>query len=187
MSGLAPGAVSLVFVAAFKLGKKVNDRKLKIFLTTVGAFVTLLVNGDKRVDKRNVAWIFPLLLICGGLVTLIESKVATKGDAKDFYSKKKKGWDVDESLDSAISHIGITKCVGALLVLVWAVTLGLITSARHFGWLEGNLIGLLFETFFRIGSIIYGGGQVVLPMLLTEVVEPGWVTKDQFYQVGSCG
>ena len=34
---------------------------------------------------------------------------------------------------------------------------------------------------YRIGSLIFGGGQVVLPMLQTEVV-PSWMTKDQFLQ-----
>jgi hypothetical protein len=40
----------------------------------------------------------------------------------------------------------------------------------------------LAETFYRIGSTIYGGGQVVLPMLLNEVVDPGWVSEEQFFQ-----
>ena len=38
----------------------------------------------------------------------------------------------------------------------------------------------LFESFYRTGSLIFGGGQVVLPMLLTEVVDTGWVTEQQF-------
>ena len=39
----------------------------------------------------------------------------------------------------------------------------------------------IFEVMYRIGSIIFGGGQVVLPMLQDEVV-PAWMTKDQFLQ-----
>lgn len=35
--------------------------------------------------------------------------------------------------------------------------------------------------FFSIGSIIFGGGQVVLPMLQSEVV-PSWMSKDNFFQ-----
>jgi chromate transport protein ChrA len=27
-----------------------------------------------------------------------------------------------------------------------------------------------FETFYRIGSYIYGGGQVVLPLIIEQVV-----------------
>ena len=34
---------------------------------------------------------------------------------------------------------------------------------------------------YRIGSIIFGGGQVVLPMLQDEVV-PGWMSDNQFLQ-----
>jgi chromate transporter len=39
-----------------------------------------------------------------------------------------------------------------------------------------NVYLKIFETMYRIGSIIFGGGQVVLPMLQDEVV-PGWMTK----------
>jgi chromate transporter len=39
----------------------------------------------------------------------------------------------------------------------------------------------MFQTMYWIGSIIFGGGQVVLPLLQDEVV-PTWVTEDQFLQ-----
>lgn len=39
----------------------------------------------------------------------------------------------------------------------------------------------IFEIMYRIGSIIFGGGQVVLPMMQDEVV-PAWMTNDQFLQ-----
>jgi chromate transporter len=38
----------------------------------------------------------------------------------------------------------------------------------------------LFDTFFRVGSLVFGGGHVVLPLLQREVVPAGWVTNDQF-------
>ena len=40
----------------------------------------------------------------------------------------------------------------------------------------------IFELFFRVGSLIFGGGVVVLPMLQNEVVPKGWVTNEQFFQ-----
>jgi chromate transporter len=59
--------------------------------------------------------------------------------------------------------------------------------------LAGLLIGLpllrqvspghglaLFDSFFRVGSLVFGGGHVVLPLLRAEVVPPGWVTDEQF-------
>jgi chromate transporter len=38
----------------------------------------------------------------------------------------------------------------------------------------------LFDRFYRIGSLVFGGGHVVLPLIQREVVTPGWVTSDQF-------
>ena len=37
----------------------------------------------------------------------------------------------------------------------------------------------IFDVFYRVGSIVFGGGHVVLPMLEREVV-PGWMTADAF-------
>ncbi|GHO48932.1 hypothetical protein KSX_70950 [Ktedonospora formicarum] len=38
----------------------------------------------------------------------------------------------------------------------------------------------LFDMFFRVGSLVFGGGHVVLPLLQREVVPAGWVNNDQF-------
>lgn len=38
----------------------------------------------------------------------------------------------------------------------------------------------IFDSFFRTGSLVFGGGHVVLPLLQNEVVPPGWVTTDTF-------
>jgi chromate transporter len=38
----------------------------------------------------------------------------------------------------------------------------------------------VFDGFFRVGSLVFGGGHVVLPLLQAEVVGPGWVTNEQF-------
>ena len=38
----------------------------------------------------------------------------------------------------------------------------------------------LFEAFYRSGALVFGGGHVVLPLLHTTVVDPGWVTDDRF-------
>jgi chromate transporter len=38
----------------------------------------------------------------------------------------------------------------------------------------------VFDSFFRVGSLVFGGGHVVLPLLQTEVVGPGWISNEQF-------
>jgi chromate transporter len=38
----------------------------------------------------------------------------------------------------------------------------------------------VFDSFYRAGSLVFGGGHVVLPLLQAEVVPPGWVSTEQF-------
>jgi chromate transporter len=38
----------------------------------------------------------------------------------------------------------------------------------------------MFDSFYRAGSLVFGGGHVVLPLLEKEVVPTGWLTKEQF-------
>ncbi len=38
----------------------------------------------------------------------------------------------------------------------------------------------LFDAFYRSGSLVFGGGHVVLPLLQAEVVRPGWISESSF-------
>src|SRR5262245_58703196 len=38
----------------------------------------------------------------------------------------------------------------------------------------------VFDSFYRAGALVFGGGHVVLPLLQAGVVVPGWVTNEQF-------
>jgi len=38
----------------------------------------------------------------------------------------------------------------------------------------------VFDSFYRAGSLVFGGGHVVLPLLRAEVVPPGWIGDDTF-------
>ncbi len=49
------------------------------------------------------------------------------------------------------------------------------------------LVGLLdsdslriFDSYYRVGSLVFGGGHVVLPLLQEEVVSTGWVSEETF-------
>ena len=44
----------------------------------------------------------------------------------------------------------------------------------------GNKSLALFDSFYRSGALVFGGGHVVLPLLRAEVVPPGWITDDAF-------
>jgi chromate transporter len=38
----------------------------------------------------------------------------------------------------------------------------------------------MIDTFYRAGSLVFGGGHVVLPLLRSGVVPPGWISDDAF-------
>lgn len=67
----------------------------------------------------------------------------------------------------------------------WA---GLVCLATFAGLLAGlplafggeSGLASLFRAFFQAGSLVFGGGHVVLPMLKVSVVDPGWVSSSQF-------
>ena len=64
----------------------------------------------------------------------------------------------------------------ALLALFSFLLLALPALAAY----SGNYGVQLFDSFYRAGSLVFGGGHVVLPVLQAEVVPPGWVSSDAF-------
>lgn len=71
-----------------------------------------------------------------------------------------------------VSRLAGWLCLGVLAVLL----LGLPALAAVGG--SGSVA--LFDTFFRAGAFVFGGGHVVLPLLDAGVVTPGWVSAEQF-------
>lgn len=46
--------------------------------------------------------------------------------------------------------------------------------------MTGHQAIALFDAFYRSGALVFGGGHVVLPLLQTEVVTPGWLSNEGF-------
>jgi chromate transporter len=45
---------------------------------------------------------------------------------------------------------------------------------------SGSESAAVFAGFYRAGSLVFGGGHVVLPLLRSAVVPPGWISDDAF-------
>ena len=63
-------------------------------------------------------------------------------------------------------------CAALFLTLLVVLPLARVTTT------SGEIA--LFDSFYRAGALVFGGGHVVLPLLQAEVVPPGWVTQEQF-------
>jgi len=191
--GLPPAAISLVFKAFYGFAMKLDTLGIilvRIYLCVVvgmGLFsntlysqslcsscVAVLINNDEHIQPDVSQWVFPTILAVGGIVTFVDSKRDTPFSN---YKSQSKGWDADS--DETMKRIGIPLWVGAGIFGVWAGVLVLSIVLANTD-IENEYLEI-FETMYRIGSIIFGGGQVVLPMLQDEVV-PNWMTKDQFLQ-----
>lgn len=71
----------------------------------------------------------------------------------------------------------VTRAAGiAALTLFVAILAGMPILAA----VTGNDSVALFDAFARAGALVFGGGHVVLPLLQSGVVDPGWVTNADF-------
>ncbi|BCG61609.1 chromate transporter [Paenibacillus sp. URB8-2] len=74
-------------------------------------------------------------------------------------------------------QIGISRTVAVCCLALFVgllVALPLLRTPGETGWLA------MFDSFYRSGSLVFGGGHVVLPLLEREVVPTGWVSQADF-------
>jgi chromate transporter len=71
----------------------------------------------------------------------------------------------------------ISRRSGALwLILFFVLLIGLPLATEVFTSQTLSIV----DAFYRAGSLVFGGGHVVLPLLQTEVVPSGWVNEEVF-------
>lgn len=73
--------------------------------------------------------------------------------------------------------VSVSRSLGAVcLVILLGLLVGLpvLRDVTMSPWVA------LFDSFFRSGALVFGGGHVVLPLLEHEVVGAGWVSKADF-------
>jgi chromate transporter len=73
--------------------------------------------------------------------------------------------------------VAVGRGLGAAMLALFFVLLIVLPVVRQ---LVGSQALAVFDSFFRVGSLVFGGGHVVLPLLQAEVVPPGWVTGEEF-------
>ncbi|OGX87390.1 chromate transporter [Hymenobacter lapidarius] len=116
--------------------------------------VGLMVSAAMMAYFFQLPWMLPLLLVAGGAVTTVRYR-------KHAIVQEKKPLRVEWA--NFLLWLGI---------LVGAAVLGHYTR-----WLPVRL----FENFYRNGSLVFGGGQVLAPLLYAEFVEfKGYLTGAEF-------
>jgi chromate transporter len=79
--------------------------------------------------------------------------------------------------DHASLPLNVSRTTGAVMLSIFFV---LLIGLPLLAYTIPSQGVKLFDAFYRAGSLVFGGGHVVLPLLQASVVPPGWVTNDAF-------
>lgn len=138
---IQPMAVGFLAYASIKSFKPAVHNRITQGIFAVSALVTYLLFKSP--------WIFPILIVLGGFVTnLSDRRIPQRGAAP-----KKIKW----------GNIWLF----AIIFLIAGV---LSEVARKNDWPHRSAYNL-FENMYRFGSLVFGGGQVLVPMLYEQYVE----------------
>jgi len=73
--------------------------------------------------------------------------------------------------------VSVSRRLGVAALALLAALLVALPLARQVNANHGLAV---FDSFFRAGALVFGGGHVVLPLLQAAVVPPGWLSNAQF-------
>jgi chromate transporter len=139
---IQPIALGIVAFGAYNLSRKVLISQTAVFLAIAAVIVTLVL--------RN-AYVFPLAILVGGMIS---SALETPREETEIRTK----------LFANINPKKLSYYLGVLLVM--AMLGAIINRTSPF-----SLPIRLFENFYRNGILIFGGGQVLVPLMFTEFVQ----------------
>src|SRR5690606_25459112 len=124
----------------------------KMYKISVKNTITRIIMGVSIVATFfffKSPWIFPILIILGGIATNISDKrIPDKANIKPRHIKWTNIW---------------------LFLLIFVVVGFLSETARKENW-ENKKIYNLTENTYRFGSLVFGGGDVLMPMMYEQYV-----------------
>lgn len=138
---IQPMAIGFLAYAAFKA----YQLNIKNTITQIIMLVALLATYI----FFTIPWVIPVLIILGGVVTNFSNKRIPE---KEVVKPKQIRW----------TNIW-------LFVLIFVIAGILSETARKQNW-ENKKPYNLFENFYRFGSFVFGGGDVLIPLMLDQYV-----------------
>ena len=75
------------------------------------------------------------------------------------------------------AHVAVPVSRGAAIAALIVFGMLLVMLPALAG--QGQILAV-FDSFYRAGALVFGGGHVVLPLLQAEVVQPGWISDGDF-------
>lgn len=155
---IQPLAVAFIFTAGISMATKVNRGSLRFVLMAL-AFVIVALLRHPLEKYVKTPWMFPVILVGGGIVSY-------------FLGKK------DEEIARNEQEMKARITIKWTYPIVFAVIFVLAGVLARFG---GHRIFILFENMYRFGTLVFGGGNVLIPMMVEQFVKFNeWVKMDEF-------
>jgi len=151
LHGLKLAAVAVVAQAVWGMGKKLCLDRARVSICIASAGIVLALAG-----------------------AIAQIGVIAGGGLLGFWLYRHEVTDAAPPGEppAARRHLAAAAALGLFLVLLFVLpVLAAATESRPIA---------MFDSFYRSGSLVFGGGHVVLPLLQAEVVPNGWLGDEQF-------
>lgn len=135
-----PMAIGFIAFSAFRLYKVAIHNTITRVILVIAAIATFLV--------FKTPWIFPILMICAGIATNFSDKRIPQ---KEEPPKKIKWGNL------------------IIFLLLFGITGYLSETATVENWKNRKIINI-FENSYRFGSLVFGGGDVLMPMMYEQYI-----------------
>jgi chromate transporter len=171
LEGIPPAAVALTLKAAGGFVSSLNS--LQKSLATISCMVAMLIDSDLRIPKTSAQWMYPLMLTIGGLTTFRDSRESPPEKAAKK-KKQKKNAKSKELVSRPIFHLPLWSGYVAFLLWAWLFIIATFVD------IDNDLFEI-WATHYRVGSIIFGGGPVAVPLLAAEILTMD-ISESRFFQ-----
>lgn len=172
-----PSVVALILfallVTGFDIGNAGWIHGLKIVAVAVVAHAIMGMARNLTPDlKRKAIALFALIgtLVWQTAFTQVSVILIAAFLGFILYKQHQKNEEVS-------SQFPIAKSVSAICLLLFFGLLILLPIIRE---ATGSYWVAMFDSFYRSGSLVFGGGHVVLPLLEQEFVPTGWLSEEAF-------
>jgi chromate transporter len=172
-----PSVIALILFAIILQGLDVADagwiHGLKIVAVAVVAHAILGMAKKLTPDlKRKTIALFALVVISLWQTAFSQIGVILLSAFIGFLLFKQHKPDDEARIDFPISRRFAVICLVIFFGLLFL--LPFLRELTSLEWIA------LFDSFYRSGSLVFGGGHVVLPLLEREFVPTGWLTEEAF-------
>lgn len=172
-----PSVIALIFFALLLTGFDVGNagwiHGLKIVAVAVVAHAILGMAKNLTPDlKRKAIALFALVGTLLWQTAFTQVGVILIAGFIGFLLYKQ-----HEGIEAKSSQFPIAKRVSAICLLLFVGLLFLLPVMRE---VTGSYWVAMFDSFYRSGSLVFGGGHVVLPLLEQELVPAGWISEEDF-------